>query len=103
MARRRVAIPERATLRGRRWRVYIEKTEDMRGLRGLADLDEKTIHIDPRVDRQEREVTYVHELLHAIWPPGVVDEETEEKLVRGLEYHLHRAVAQGYLGPEEKK
>lgn len=60
-----------------------------------------SIWINPDQDPKELDATWVHELLHAIWPRKIVDMETEEKLVRGLEYRLRDAVARGYLRAED--
>lgn len=67
----------------------------MRGYRGLCDLDARIIWLDAKDERREREVTYVHEVLHAIWPRDVVNGEVEERLISGLEVALAAAIAQG--------
>lgn len=94
----RIAIPRRVKLRGRWWSVRLTskpKRAEMHGLRGLCDLDERAIWIDRSCGRPERELTYVHEVLHAIWPRGVVTHEAEEELISALERPLAEAIARG--------
>lgn len=95
----RIAIPRRVKLRGRWWSVRLtsrkRKRAEMRGLRGLCDLEARVIWIDANADRLEREVTYVHEVLHALFPPGVVAGDVEERIVSELEGPLAAAIAEG--------
>jgi hypothetical protein len=104
MARRRLVIPRAATLRGRKHRIHLHATTEMKRDRvvGQWDLDDDTavIRLDPDQPPSELDTTWCHEVLHAIWPKGVVDADTEEKLVKGLEYRLRDAVARGVLKAE---
>lgn len=101
----RLIIPDEAVLGRVRYRVYQRATKEMKrgAWLGLMNPDAKTIHVDPEQSRREVEATWVHELLHAIWPTGVVDEKTEEKIIRKLEYRLRDAVAHGYLRAKGEK
>lgn len=95
----KIAIPRRVKLRGRWWSVKTtsrrRKREEMRGLAGMCDLETRTIWLDAKGTRLERELTYVHEVLHAIWPRGEVTNEAEEKLILALERPLAEAIAEG--------
>jgi len=95
----RIAIPRRVKLRGRWWHVRLtsrrRKRGEMRGLRGLCDLDTRTLWLDAKCARAERELTYVHEALHAIFPNGIVSEKIEERIIAALESPLASAIAEG--------
>jgi hypothetical protein len=93
----RLAIPRRPRLRGRRWKVHRRKIGG--GLVGLCELETRRITIHPRQTRRTRELIYVHELLHAIFPAGVVSGEDEEAIILRLEEPLRRAVLDGALMP----
>jgi hypothetical protein len=75
----------------------------MRGLAGLCDANASTIWIDSKVEGRGRELTYVHEVLHALWPEGTVSAEVEERLILKLEGPMLSAIKRGafVLAPEE--
>jgi hypothetical protein len=78
----------------------------MRGLAGLCDRERRTIWIDSRLGRAEREETVVHEVLHACLPESVgVMADAEEALVARLERPLTDILRAGVLvaAPEEAR
>lgn len=93
----RLAIPRRPKLRGRRWRVSRTGRRLRRGEVGECESSLRLISVHPDVSRRTAELTYAHEVLHAIWPRGIVDAETEERLILRLEAPLRQAVLDGVL------
>jgi hypothetical protein len=91
----RLAIPRRIRLRGKVYRVrYTRKLGDKMGggaWRGLCEPDTATIWIDPRQPREERERTFLHEVLHGLLPETYdpTDTTAEERIVTALEGPLH--------------
>jgi Zn-dependent peptidase ImmA (M78 family) len=69
----------------------------MRGVLGLCDDETRTITLDAREPRVQRELTLVHEVLHALFPSGIVDGETEERIVRGMEAPTRALLMSGAL------
>lgn len=85
-------IPERLALAGRTWAVRWTRNLRHRRqeLRGLAVPRTLTIRLDPAEHPTIREQTLIHEVLHVIWPEGVVSRKKEEALIEALEGPLHR-------------
>lgn len=94
---RRLTIPRRIVLGGRAWRVVRTRTLRRReGAVGLCDSDVLTIQIDSRQNRHERELTFVHELLHGLMGDAPLS-EAEERIVSRLEAPLHALLVSGQL------
>jgi Zn-dependent peptidase ImmA (M78 family) len=94
MARKRTTaklrIPRRVVIGGKRWSVkYVPDLAEKQGAVGLCERHRRTITLDASLTRGEQELTLVHELLHAVWPAGVVGDRTEERLIEKLEEAIH--------------
>ncbi len=93
----RLRIPCRLRIRGRVWRV--ELVPDRPRARGgecwgLCEHATRTISIWAGLSRREREITYAHELLHAMTGmlPGV-DPAIEEHVIRQLAVPMRALLA----------
>lgn len=70
----------------------------MRGFRGLTDPATRTIWIDRRVARRDRELTFCHELVHAMLDAvGGLHNDQEERVAYGIEGPLRGLVLAGVL------
>ena len=71
-------IPKTLKINGRKWKVVVEEQED----RGHCDHDARVITVADRLDKQDAEETFIHELLHALIPEQeCVWTEKQEELV----------------------
>lgn len=80
------SLPSELWINGLRWTVEPLDPEeaDRDDISGLCHDRTHTIYVDKRMSMPDREEVLVHEVLHAIWPKGAVDHDTEEKLVEAL-------------------
>jgi hypothetical protein len=62
--------------------------ERREGCVAFCNLADRRITIATTQSREEQEISFIHELLHSIWPPGVVGDKTEERLISKLEEPL---------------
>lgn len=86
----RVVIPKKMRIGGRIWRIKRSKTLQKRqGLLGVCVPDERYISIDCTQTVEQQHITFLHELLHAIFPQNIVGDKTEENIVSKLEEKLH--------------
>lgn len=94
---RRLVVPRRVVLGGKTWRVVRTRTLRRReGAVGLCEPDLRVIQVDARQTRLDRELTLVHELLHACLGDAPLD-EAEERIVSRLEAPLHALLVSGQL------
>lgn len=101
---RRLAIPKSLTIKGKRWRVKVTRGlwKRERAI-GLCEYEDREILLASTLDTYQRELTLIHEVLHALWPAGIVSSEDEERVIRGLERPLRDVLVSGQLAavPEE--
>jgi hypothetical protein len=99
--KRRIRIPNKLRIAGKIWRVRfrddLQKTEKVVGQCLYAP---RIIEIDSTLPRSEQEMTFVHELLHAIFPRTACSSRLEEKVVFAMEEKLYKLVLSGQLGTE---
>lgn len=96
----------RLVLDGDEWRVrtwpgpfvYLDKGEASSPCVGLTEREERTITLALGVAGPDLADNFLHEILHAVWPAGIVDAEMEERLVTGLEHRLRAALTRNRLG-----
>lgn len=78
-------IPDELKIRRSTWRIVIDdKIENTHNAVGLCIYSTKRIVLSPDQSRNELEDTFLHEILHACFPNGIVADRTEEKIVRRL-------------------
>lgn len=65
---------------------------------GLCDFDAKTIWLSRRLSMKAKQETLLHELLHAVWPEGIVSHRVEEKIVHGIDEKLLKVILENKLG-----
>jgi len=88
-----VRIPKSFRFKRSRWVVkFGGKKLDTTKYRGICYLDSKEIFIDPSITRNDQEETFVHELLHSIFPADVCSEKMEEKIVEKLSRSLYEVL-----------
>jgi hypothetical protein len=68
-------------------------------LKGSCHSGTRTIELDADLSRRDLEVTFVHEVLHALWPAGMAP-RGEEKIVQRMETKLYFLLASGQLRRE---
>jgi len=73
-------IPPHLKINGRKWKVRFDFIED----NGECDYEARTITISEKLDKQDAEETFLHEVLHALIPEASVWDETTEELVVSL-------------------
>lgn len=56
---------------------------------GLCVAASKTILIDGKQSHKNQAITFLHEVLHAIWPHAVVGAKKEEVLIEALDAPLY--------------
>lgn len=81
-------LPRTLMLAGKRWRVRIVRdlvNDDGEDVEGLCFKERRVIMIDADQTPVERASTLVHEVIHALFPEGVVGYRTEERIVAALE------------------
>lgn len=82
-------IPRKLTIRGATWKVRLVSGFAKRtGQWGLCNYSKQVITLDRGMSDHAMGVTFIHEVLHAIWPDGVVENEVEEKLINILDRRL---------------
>lgn len=75
-------IPRSLYINKKRWQVTQSSEElDTQKYDGMCILDHYQILIDPDLSRNEKDRVFIHELLHAMWPPNICTGKVEEKLV----------------------
>jgi hypothetical protein len=83
-------LPRTVQVNGERWRVLL-KPLARRGLDGLCRPDVREIHIDESLTAEERDETFLHELMHAcVREP--VSLRVEERLVNRMAPRLLAAL-----------
>lgn len=78
-------IPRFLMINKKRWRITQDaEALDTKKYNGMCLLDHQQILIDPALSRNDKDQTFIHELLHACWPGGLCSDRTEEKIIREL-------------------
>lgn len=86
-------IPKSIKIKRSIWKIKTKNHNlDTNKYAGLCIRTSKTILLSPLLRRNELEATLVHEILHAIFPLGIVSTKIEEEIIRGLEKPLHQAL-----------
>lgn len=90
----RLRIPRSIRLRGAIYRVRTSRS--LNRLETMATFDEKsrTITLAHGLSLRQREEAFLHEVLHAVFPNGVVPSKVEESVVEGLDEPLLEALRQ---------
>lgn len=99
-------IPKKLTIRKSKWEVTLtrgHKKLDTRRYRGMCYLNTRQIFIDSGLTRNEREETFVHELLHACWPEGVCGNRLEEAIIESLSRTLYDVLKKNRLTKRRRK
>jgi hypothetical protein len=82
----------------RRWRVKQVKGLARRtGAVGLCDSDIRLIRIDAGISQKDKEITLLHEVLHAIFPYNLIGNEKEEKILTWIDTRLHAVIVKNRL------
>jgi len=88
-------IPKKFTFLGTEWKVSYKMPKDEAW--GETIFNDNEIHIRPDLSQQNKEMTFIHEVLHVItWSSGadrLVEQDVEEKLVNALAnglYGMHK-------------
>lgn len=93
-----VHIPRFLKIKRSKWRIIADKNAfDSKKLNGLCVFRTHQIFLDPDLPRNEFEVVFLHELLHAVFPIGVVGNRKEEELVEALSKGLHGVIKKNRL------
>lgn len=86
-------IPKKLKIRRSTWKVEIDETiEETEDAVGLCIPSSRKIVLSPNGTRNEREETFLHELLHACWPDDACGARLEEKIVGELAPVLLKAL-----------
>lgn len=86
-------IPKKLKIRRSTWKVELDETiEQTENAVGLCIPGSKKIVISPNQTRNEREETFLHELIHACWPDDVCGPRMEENIVNKLAPVLLKAL-----------
>ncbi len=86
-------IPKSFKLRKSIWKVSFDpKQIDTSIYMGQCDTTKHKIFIDPELTRNELEETFVHELLHACFPPNICNDAVEEQIVSKMSKVLYQAL-----------
>lgn len=86
-------IPKRLRIGSKVWKIVSDSTKfDSARLDGICVFRTRTIYLNNMIDRDEYEITYLHELLHALWPNNIITSKMEEKLVDKLSRDLHAVI-----------
>lgn len=89
---------------GNPWRVqFVPGLEAATGDLGMCTRYNHSIKIDADQTRLEQESVLLHELLHATWPPDVVGDTTEEKIILALEEKLFAVLHENKLWKRLKR
>jgi len=95
-----VRIPKKLLIRKAKWEVILtrgHKKLDTRRYRGMSYLNTHQIFIDSGLPRNEREETFIHELLHACWPEDACGDRLEEAIIESLSRTLYDALRKNRL------
>jgi hypothetical protein len=93
-----VRIPRSLKIRKSMWRVILNKNAfDSTMYNGLCVSRSHKIFVDPRLPRNDVEMIFIHELLHACFPFGIVGYHNEERIVKKLAETLYAAMRDGKL------
>lgn len=89
-------LPRSITIRGKKWKVVRGDPGD--GHEGECDPATRTITIAERLDAQDTEAVFWHEILHALLPEAqiIVSERTEEIIVELLSQRIGGVLKQIY-------
>lgn len=86
-------IPRTLKIGGETWKIRLVTGFAKRtGKFGYCNPNIHTITIERDMTDHMVGVTFIHELLHAVWPEGLVEAEVEEKLVEILDSRLFAAL-----------
>jgi len=82
-------IPKTFELAGRKWKVKLDSRIKEFGLNGRCYRDTATILLDPKLDEDAMNLTFCHELIHAImYTRGLMDYNEQD--VDGTGRLLHQ-------------
>lgn len=91
-------IPKTLQIGKHKWTVLRLKGYEKRYKKlGVCRYHSKEIIIDADQPREQQEITFVHEILHAIWPINLVSPKTEENLVEELDVPLYEVLRRNKL------
>lgn len=82
----------RLRINGETWKVIRHRGLRKRGFDGACYSNTRRIAIAAHLTGREYADTLLHEILHAVWPSGVVSDELEEDLVRRITPRLLRVI-----------
>lgn len=86
-------IPKKLRIDGKIWRIQKSSTLLKReSLLGMCIPVDRYISISTEQSRSEREETLLHEILHGIFPEGIVKDATEERIVEALANSLYEII-----------
>jgi len=86
-------IPKHLKIKRSLWQVIVDKDAfDSKKYDGLCDLRAKKILIDSDLRGNELNIILVHEILHSVWPDGIVSPKTEEKIVEKMAKTLYQVM-----------
>lgn len=103
-----VWIPDHFYINGREWTtVWMKAPLEVEGVGncyGYTEANEKTISLEESEDNDRLRETWIHELLHAVFPPGILSYKKEEQIVSGMAGTLARALCDSKISlpPSEK-
>jgi hypothetical protein len=95
-------IPEKLYINGREWSVLwvagTLKNEEGINCHGITDVNDRTISLEESPECDRLRETWIHELLHAVLPSGVIAScSLEERIVDGIAGPLSRAISDNGL------
>lgn len=88
---------------GLQWDVVHQASEDNEGKYGCTSFNDQTIYINPRLTKEMKEQTFLHELIHVIWWQMGIDkipgfnQDLEEPIVNQTANGLYAAIKAGLL------
>jgi hypothetical protein len=88
-------IPQKIKIINKTWRVKRnDNSKDWDKYWGLCDLHNRCIFINPELHDGDKntDITFIHELLHAIWPRKICSMKLEEKLILKLSEKLYHVI-----------
>jgi hypothetical protein len=96
--KRGIRIPKKLRIGGKVWHVKKSSTlEKKAGLLGMCIPVDRYISIATTQSQAEREETFLHEILHSIFPGGIVKDATEERIVEALSVSLYEVLIHNKL------
>ena len=91
-------IPRTLKIGKRKVRVHkVRALKKRTGAYGIYDSDPPRIRIDSDQSQYLQRVTFIHEILHAIFPRGVVSLSVEEKIVESMDTPLYELLKKNRL------